>query len=203
MKNKTISFKVITVGDSGVGKTAIIRRYVSNSYQENTTTTVGIACAFKDITLDNNQVISLKLIDTAGQEQFRSISKAYFKNADAVLFVFDVSKKDTFDSITYWIKEFNENNSKSEMPKYLLGNKCDLKSVISKDDIDKFLEENKDYEYFETSAKNNISIDNLFKNVAEKLSKKIDEQKDKKQILKKVNKNEKKKKECCIAKADE
>ena len=83
-----LTFKIITLGDSGVGKKAIIRRFVFNTFEINKLSTIGVNFSFKDVRLKNGKNVKLKLIDTAGQERYKSVSKSYFRNADGVLFVF-------------------------------------------------------------------------------------------------------------------
>ena len=162
-----ITFKIITVGESGVGKTSIFRRYVYSSFDENTLTTLGLQFFFKDVILSNNQKIKLKLIDTAGEEKYRSLSKSYFKNADVALFVFALDNPDSFEHINDWITLFKENHSGVEkIPKYLIGSKNDLEQKVEQIKIDKMAEEI-GYKYISTSALNNTNIDNLFNDISE------------------------------------
>ena len=89
------------------------------------------------MTLSNNKNIRLKLIDTAGQEKYLSLSQSYFKNADGVLFVFSLDDKKSFEHVNYWIKSFEETRSDiNNILIYLVGNKCDLKQVIDQNLID-------------------------------------------------------------------
>ena len=82
-------------------------------------------------------------MDTAGQEKYKSLAKAYLKNADGVLFIFSLNEKESFDDMMKWIDLYNNNNGKSNVPMLLVGNKSDLKREVEKDVIDKFLEKNK------------------------------------------------------------
>ena len=166
-------FKIITIGDSGVGKTSIIRRYVFNNFEDNLTT-IGVNFTFKDTILKNGKVVKIKLIDTAGQEKYKSLSKSYFKNVDGVLFVFAFNDKRSFDNIREWMQLFNENNNGKEgIPKYLIGNKDDLdtNNKVDKGSIDSFLNEtNNEFEYRSVSAlKDDNRIDELFQDMAEKM----------------------------------
>ena len=81
-----LTFKIITLGNPGVGKTSIIQRYLGNSFDDNSMSTVGILFSYKVVKLDNNESINLKLIDTGGQEKYRSMSKSYFRNTDGLFF---------------------------------------------------------------------------------------------------------------------
>ena len=171
-KENREAMKVITLGESGTGKTSIIRRYIHNIFDENNLSTIGLNFSFKEIKLKDGNTISLKLIDTAGQEKYRALAKSYFKNVDAVLFVFSIGNQDTFDNIRNFINLFKENCSgEAYVPKYLVGNKSDQEKEISNDMINQFKEEYKDFKYYETSAKNNEGIEELFQDLAEDLYK--------------------------------
>ena len=106
-----LTFKIITLGESGVGKTSILRRYVYNLYDDNSISTIGLSFVFKEITLKNNEKVQLKLIDTGGQEKYRALAKSYFKNADGVFFVYAIDNEDSFNNIKDWIELFNENRN--------------------------------------------------------------------------------------------
>ena len=124
-----IEFKIITLGDSGVGKTSIIKRFYDNSFNSNNASTIGMNCVVKDLYF-NKQKVSLKLVDTCGQEKYRALTKSYLKNVNAVFFVFAFNDKDSFDNINEWMEFFKENYRINEIPHILLGNKCDLNGEI-------------------------------------------------------------------------
>jgi small GTP-binding protein len=170
------AMKIITLGESGVGKTSIIRRYIHNIFDENNLSTIGLNFSFKEVKLKDGNTINLKLIDTAGQEKYRALAKSYFKNVDAALFVFAMNSQESFDNIKNWIKLFDDNhNGKTGIPKYLIGNKSDQEREVNDDLIEQLKNEYKDYKYFETSAKNNDGIENLFKEIGEDLYKILSE----------------------------
>ena len=134
-------FNVITIGDSHVGKTSILLRYTQNKFYENTQPTLGFEKSYKDLILKNGKKIRLCVLDTAGQEKYKSMNKSYVKNVDGVLFVFDLSEKATFFNIKNWLSFFNENNANLKMiPKYLIGNKKDLPKEVNNDMIEIILE---------------------------------------------------------------
>jgi len=108
------------------------------------------------------------LLDTAGQERYRALIKSYYKNADVVLFVFSMNDKDSFDTINEWMESFKNNNNKIDIPKYLVGNKNDLKIYVEQYLIDKFVGENK-IPFMSTSAKKKNNIDELFEEIVKKL----------------------------------
>jgi len=169
-KEEVKTFNIITLGDSGVGKTSIINRYAKNQFDDNISSTLGMNFAYKEIKFNNKDKILLKLVDTAGQEKYRALTKSYFKNVDTVLFVFSLDDKDTFDTIKDWMELFKSNNAKEgEIPKYLVGNKNDLEKKFEQSLIDEFAKEN-NIPYISTSAKDNNNIDELFKEIGKKLN---------------------------------
>ena len=192
-----ITFKIITVGESGVGKTSIFRRYVYNTFEENTLTTLGLQFSFKDVVLKNEQKIKLKLIDTAGEEKYRSLSKSYFKNSDVVLFVFALDNPDSFERINDWIDLFKENHDKvDKIPKYLVGSKNDLEQKIEQGKINE-LAKKFDFKFITTSALSNNNIEYLFNDISETLFKSYKPDKGQQKIRLK-NKKEFKATKCSI-----
>jgi small GTP-binding protein len=192
-----LSFKIITIGDSGVGKTSIIRRFVFNTFEQDNLSTIGVNFSFKDCTIKNGNKVKIKVIDTAGQEKYKSLSKSYFKNADGVLFVFAIDDLQSFQNIREWITLFNENNSGKEgIPKYLIANKDDLEneSKVNKELIDQFLKENNNqYKFKSVSAlKCDKRIEELFQEIAENLYNNYKDVKQSTIQLEKNNPNKKK-----------
>ena len=125
--------------------------------------------SYKEIKFNNKDKIILKLVDTAGQEKYRALTKSYFKNVDVVLFVFGMNDKDTFDTIKDWMELFKSNNNKYEyIPKYLVGNKNDLEINVEQNLVDEFVKENK-IPFMSTSAKTKNNIDELFEDIGKKL----------------------------------
>ena len=161
-----LAFKVITIGDSSVGKTSIIRRYIYNIFDENTMSTIGLTFCFKEVKLKNGKKVQIKIVDTAGQEKYNALTKSYFKNVDGVLFIFDFHNLESFENIEKWIKLFEENNNGKGIPKYLIGNKCDLEKKVEQKLIDDFIAKY-DYKFEECSALNNQNIDSIFTNISE------------------------------------
>ena len=167
-------FKVITCGDSEVGKTSIIRRCIYNTFQENKITTIGMDYNLYDIELENGEKIKLGLVDTAGQERYKCLGKGYFQNADGALFVFSHNNKESFENITSWIKIFEDCNKKTgkNIPKYLIGNKNDLEKEIEEEEIENFKTQNPTFKYKSTSAKKDANqIKELFQELGEDIYK--------------------------------
>ncbi len=170
--SEEIEFKLITLGDSGVGKTSIIKKYAFNIFDENSLTTVGINYVFKDVTIKSkkkNIKIKLKLIDTAGQEKYKAITTTYFKNADGVFFVYSLEDELTFTNMKEWIKLFRENNGKSDIPKFLIGNKSDLNKDYDSETIDEFIKNNFISKFYMTSALDKTNIDEAVQKIVEEM----------------------------------
>ena len=165
-EQEELVFKVITIGDSSVGKTSIIRRYIYNVFDDNTMSTIGLTFCFKEVKLKNGKKVQLKLVDTAGQEKYNALTKSYFKNVDGVLFIFDFNNLESFQNIEKWINLFEENNNGKGIPKYLIGNKSDLEKKVEQKSIDDFIAKY-DYKFEECSALNNENIDSIFENISE------------------------------------
>ena len=117
--------KLVIVGDSGVGKTNLIKRFVSNTFTPNSKATVGVEFISKSYRI-NNQVFKIEMWDTAGQERYKSITAAYYKGAKGALIVYDTTQKTSFENIDKWMAEIKDKSSK-DMKLMIVGNKTDLK----------------------------------------------------------------------------
>ena len=204
--------KVVLLGDSGVGKTCIISRYISGSFEKNLSSTNGASYCSKMVkfeTLGKN--LLLDIWNTAGQEKYKSLTKFFYKDASIVILVYDITRKESFDNLTeYWYNQLQENCAKN-IVLGVAGNKCDLfeNEEVQENEAREFAE--KIGAIFElTSAQNNTGINDLFEKVGNKYldpnfqdkKKQIDEEKEKegKQNIVLENqegeKTEKKKKFC-------
>ena len=161
-------FNIITLGDSGVGKTSIIKRFCENKFDDNNQSTIGINFSKKEMTFDKKDKIILKLLDTCGQEKYRSLAKTYYRNAHAALFVFSMNDKESFDKINVWMESFNNSNKGEDIPKYLVGTKNDLKVNIDQTLINEFSKKN-NIPFISTSAKENKFINELFEEIGKNL----------------------------------
>ena len=160
------NFKFLILGDSQIGKTSILERYVNDSFKENYLVTVGVDKRFKYLKV-NGFDMDLTLSDTAGQERFRSLSKMSYKNADGILVGFALNSPETLQSVDFWIDQINNNTNKdANVSLVLFGNKCDDEKNISvkKEKIDE-ISSKYGLKYFETSAKLNINIKNIFEHL--------------------------------------
>ena len=165
-----ITCKVVLVGESGVGKTCIIQRYVNNDYNENTESTSTSTYTYKSIDYKNlNKSISFDIWDTAGQELYRALAKNFYLNASIGILVYDIRRKKSFEAIKdYWyeqLKEFGEEN----MVFGVAGNKCDLfqEEEVSEEEGKKFAKSIGAIFHL-TSCKESIGIDDLFEECGKK-----------------------------------
>ena len=154
-------FKILLLGDSGVGKSSIILRYTDNTFSSNLMNSIGVDFKLKNIPVDDKRV-KLQIWDTAGQERFRTITTSYYKGAQAIMIVFDLTDKDSFDHLKNWMSDIDR-FAKEGVMKILVGNKADLdyKRVISSDTAKEFARKY-GIEYLETSAKESVNIEDLF-----------------------------------------
>ena len=157
--------KIVTLGDSMVGKTSIVYRYFENKFNENILSTIGIDFKTKYIKVRDASVKVL-IWDTAGQEKFRNIAKQYYQGANGVLLVFDVSDRKSFERIEYWLNEIKENNKIDSMYAVIVANKIDLinKRVVTREEAEKYAEKN-NISYFEVSAKTGEGVPEMFNNI--------------------------------------
>ena len=201
-KNFDLEFKIITLGDSGVGKTSIINRFINDSFNNDEKLTLGIKFSFQIIKLPNGKDVKLNIIDTSGQEKYRSLPTSYFRNVDAVLFVFDLNQKVSFENIQKWINTFNENNNgKKKKKQYLVGNKNDLEQVVDQKLIDDF-SQNNNLIYSGISAKTSNRVKELFEIIANELYDEVDKKSNysiksqRSRIISRIH-NNKRQKKCC------
>ena len=160
-----VVLKIILIGDSSVGKTSLLLTYSGGNFEDNYISTIGVD--FKEkLILVNNYKVKLKIMDTCGQERFKSLNKNFYSSSDGIIFVFDVTKESSFKSIDNWLNESENYRGKSK--KILVGNKIDLKNIIEvkKENIEKYAE-NKKMLYYETSAKNGTNVEESFNKLAE------------------------------------
>lgn len=185
------ALKIIIVGESGVGKTCLLLRYVDNKFILDHISTVGSDYRVKHTEI-NGEPINLHIWDTAGQERFRSITKTYFNSAHGAIVVFDVSNRTSFDNVSYWVNAVKEKDNSIQF--ILVGNKIDLKREITNEEAKEFAD-SLDIQYFETSAKDGTNITEAFQYLAEKAYKSIKPTKN--QIIKpSVNVSETEKRKC-------
>ena len=201
INNFSVFFKILLIGDLGVGKSCVILRYVEGDFPGNIMSSIGVDFKTKQIELDEHS-IKMQIWDTAGHEKFRTITTSYYKSAQAIILLYDITQKSSFDHIRNWITEIDK-FGKQGVLKVIVGNKLDLENnrKISKEDA-----ENLALKYgvklWEVSAKDNTNIEEMFvdtiKTLLEKNSKIISESSSMGNNIK-LSKNikNKKNKKCC------
>ncbi|XP_074551579.1 ras-related protein Rab-33B-like [Halichoeres trimaculatus] len=157
--NRSRTFKVLVIGDSGVGKTCLTHRLCAGEFPSRVEATIGVDFREKVLDIDGEK-IKLQLWDTAGQERFRkSMVQHYYRNVHAVLFIYDVTRPTSFSGLTAWVEECRQNSLGQEIPRFLVGNKSDLRDPhrtegqVSQELATGFAKAN-GMLFFETSAKN-------------------------------------------------
>jgi len=158
-------FKVLLIGNSDVGKSSLILRYVDQIWNDVFVPTIGVDFKVKSLQIDNKRV-KMQIWDTAGQERFRNVISSYFKGAHGILLIYDITARDSFKELENWLGEV-ERNATPQVLKILIGNKCDLdeQRQITVDEGEAFAARN-GMKFIETSAKNNTGIQEGFKKIA-------------------------------------
>ena len=171
-KSNSLQMKILLLGESLIGKTCLIERYVNNLFKGSYLVTIGMDIRVKKLEI-NNYDVNVTINDTAGQERFRSITKMIYKGADGILVGFDLTNKESFDQVSYWLEEIEENKSKDyPISLVLFGNKCDIKDKIEvKDEDIKSLKKKYNLEYFATSAKNGTNVQKAFEHLIKSILK--------------------------------
>lgn len=154
--------KLLLIGDSGVGKSCLLLRYSDDSFTSSFITTIGIDFKIKSILLDDKKV-KLQIWDTAGQERFRTITTAYYRGAMGILLVYDVGDQNSFNNVVNWMRQIDEHAAEN-VNRVLIGNKCDVDASQRQVtyEMGKSLADEYGIRFFETSAKNNINVEEAF-----------------------------------------
>ena len=156
-----IELKVVFVGDTQVGKSSLIHRYVDNTFTEGQTPTFGAMYHEKTIKLGQKS-FEVYIWDTAGQERLKSIANLYYKDAQIMFIVYDVTDGNSIEGLGYWIKEVNEKIS-NEFVTVLVGNKCDLVEDLSVDARVARIQQEHGWPHFFTSAKTGKNVEEIFR----------------------------------------
>ena len=165
-----LSYKIILLGDTAVGKTSLIVRFCDSDFNENCMSTIGVDTKTKYIKY-NDKKIELEIWDTAGEEKYRSLAKNCYKGADGIILIYDISQKKTFHNIKIWYNDIKEHINISKVAIIIVGNKTDLPNVeVNKELSEKFCEQY-NLQLIETSCKKNINIEKTFNSLIEKMIK--------------------------------
>ena len=168
--SEDIVYKVLLLGDSSVGKTCFLLRYCDKTFQDAHLSTIGLDYRLKSMTLKNKKNIKLQIWDTAGKDRFRAITKNYYKGANGIILIYDVTNLQTFENVKNWITQIREEANKNVVI-FLAGNKADLPEesrAVQKEDGQKMAEEY-NIPFQETSAKEGINVNETFQELVEKI----------------------------------
>ena len=214
MSDSSIDYKVVLIGNTAVGKTSLFKKITTGQFSEKNISTIGMDKKTLNLEIEVNQnsqavkkEVNVSLVDTAGEERFRSITKNYFKESDGILLLYDVTNKETFKNVEGWIDSIHECLGDHDNSKYiivLIGNKTDLIGV------DDFQREVQEEEARSKCEKKNLvwggetsvksielkDLEDLFKDYVKKIYDKVGEKKVTKQVTKKMDSYKKKRKLC-------
>jgi len=168
-------FKLLLIGDSGVGKSCLLLRFADHAYTESYISTIGVDFKIRTIDLDG-QTIKLQIWDTAGQERFRTITSSYYRGAHGIIVVYDVTDKESYNNVRQWLNEI-ERYASENVNKLLVGNKCDLvsKKVVNYETAKAFADK-LGIPFLETSAKNSTNVERAFLTMAGEIKNTVSQQ---------------------------
>merc|ERR1719375_2106207 len=154
-------FKLVLIGDSGVGKSCLLLRFADDAFTDSYITTIGVDFRFKTIPVDT-KTIKLQIWDTAGQERFRTITSAYYRGADGIIMVYDICDRESFSHVDEWLNEVNKYANESTC-KILIGGKCDMvdERQVSTEEGRKKAED-LGMAFIETSSKDGTNVEDAF-----------------------------------------
>jgi len=161
-------FKILMIGDSGVGKSSILLRFTDDDFEEDQPCTIGVDFKTKIVNLEDKRV-NLTIWDTAGQEKFRSLTSSYYRGAHGIIITYDVTRRDTFDSLSMWLKEVEVYLTDKDPITLLVGNKVDkAERQVSRDEGAKFAKKHSML-FIEASAKTKLGIQQAFEELVQKI----------------------------------
>ena len=167
--NTEFSFKLVMLGDSGVGKTSLVKHEINNAFNGERDSTIIFEHSFKNFGI-MGKTIRLQIWDTCGKEVYHSSMKNFYRSALCIVVVFSLEDSDSFNKVNQWIEEIQDNNSDDSII-VLIGNKCDLTQPrkIQRETIEDYCKKNRIENYFEASAKTGENVHELFKTIVKKL----------------------------------
>lgn len=168
-------FKLLLIGDSGVGKSCLLLRFADDTYTESYISTIGVDFKIRTIDLDG-KTIKLQIWDTAGQERFRTITSSYYRGAHGIIVVYDVTDFESFNNVKSWLHEIDRYACEN-VNKLLVGNKCDLEKSrkVEFKQAQEFAD-SLGIEFLETSAKNSTNVEHAFQKMAHQIKQRMKSQ---------------------------
>lgn len=165
-------FKLLLIGDSGVGKSCLLLRFADDTYTESYISTIGVDFKIRTVELDG-KTCKLQIWDTAGQERFRTITSSYYRGAHGIIIVYDVTDMESFNNVRQWLYEIDR-YANENVNKLLVGNKSDLteKKVVDREVASQFAE-SIGMQFLETSAKNATNVEQAFLTMATEIKRRI------------------------------
>lgn len=163
-------FKILLVGDSGVGKSCLLMRFTADRFDDNTVSTIGVDFRIK-YTQFNGKKCKLSIWDTAGQERFRTLTSSYYRGAQGIIFVYDVTRRETFENLEdIWMREVDMYSTVEDAVKMVVANKVDLEEQreVTKEEGHDFARRHGCL-YVETSAKQNVAVSQAFEELVLKI----------------------------------
>lgn len=192
-------FKLLLIGDSGVGKSSLLHRFADDDYKDDYISTIGVDFKIKTLEGPDGKQMKLQIWDTAGQERFRTITSSYYRGAHGIIIVYDITDSESFANVKQWLHEINRYASEN-VNKLLVGNKSDLTSdrQVSTEQ-GKELAESLKLDFVETSAKSNNNVTEVFHKMAGEIRERIAAAPRQESKAKKLTANGrfKKEKNCC------
>ena len=172
--NYNYLFKYIIIGDASVGKSNLLMKFAHNKFTDEYQTTIGVEFGAKNIHI-NDQIYRIQIWDTAGQENFRSITRAYFKNCVCAMVVYDITCRKSFENIQNWLQDVHDQSPETVLIA-LIGYKIDLedKRIVSTEEGEEYAIQN-GLLFMETSAKSGEGVEEIFKKTAQEIEKKIND----------------------------
>jgi Ras-related protein Rab-18 len=167
-------FKILLIGDAGVGKSSILLQFTDGFFNENLQSTIGVDFKIKTIETDgvdgSRKNVKVTIWDTAGQERFRTLTSSYYRGAQGIILVYDVSRKDTFLGLENWLKEIEQFSmgGGKDIVKLLVGNKVDLPKQVKKEEAEEWAA-SQGMLFMQASAKTKEGIANVFEEVIQKI----------------------------------
>jgi len=168
---KALTYKLVLLGDAGVGKTALAVQFVKGQFNEYTESTIGASFMNQTVTLPDGTLVKFQIWDTAGQERFHSLAPMYYRGAQAAIVVYDITTRHSFEKAQEWVREL-QNQGDPNVVVTFIGNKCDLENLrkVNADEARTYCDEHGLF-FMETSAKMATNVSELFMKIAQQLPK--------------------------------